>query len=58
MSNHRKITIRICRRAAYLLSNSSSGKARILSDRIIIQRRYPQPMTTERQLIARCYQIS
>ncbi len=58
MSPQRIITIRICRRAAYLMSNNLAGTVRILSDRRIIPKHRSHYMTTERQLIARCYQIS
>jgi hypothetical protein len=51
MSRQRKITIRICKRAAYFLFNNSSETSRVLSDN-------SDDMARIRKLITRCYQIS
>ena len=59
MSNQRKITLRICRRAAYLLSANPAKTSRIRQsdDRDVISKNLSH-FTTEKELIARCYQIS
>jgi hypothetical protein len=51
MSHKRKIIIVICKRAAYLLFNNASKTSRVVSHK-------PDDITTLRQLISRCYQIS
>lgn len=58
MSPQRRTSIKICRRAAYLMSKNSLKSSRILSDRVATLNHCTHYMTTERQLIARCYQIS
>lgn len=70
MSSQRIITIRICRRAALLLSKNSARSSRISRDRAMrsdvfykfltatTPKHCSSYMATERQLITRCYQIS
>ncbi|MGL6344860.1 MAG: hypothetical protein ACRC80_37620 [Waterburya sp.] len=51
MSRQRRITIKICKRAAYFLFNHSSETSRVLRDN-------SNDIATLRKLITRCYQIS
>ncbi len=51
MSRQRKITIRICKRAAYFLFNNSSETSKVLSNN-------SNDIATLRKSITRCYQIS
>lgn len=51
MSHQRRITLIMCKRAAYFLFNNSSETSKIL-------RNNSNDITTLRKLITRCYQIS
>ena len=64
MSSQRIVAMRICRRAARLLSSSKRMSDRALASDIYESFKAATPqhrfsyMATQRQLIARCYQIS
>ena len=59
MSDQKKIIQRICRRATCLLSVDPAKTIRIEpSNPYDPSSKYPSHHTAERQLIARCYQIS
>ena len=60
MSSQRIIAMRICHRAARLLSSSKSDRTvqNYPSSKVTTPQHRSNYMATQRQLIARCYQIS